>query len=182
MPGLFKVLSLLVLAFASLVADAATITKNHFEGGKNLTQGSKQGSAGTLSELVMALQDGATAVDAAVIKKNGSVAFTAAQSMGGFKLTSLGTPTAVGDAATKAYVDGKILAFACTASSGGGATEALTCTGLLSTDTVLSVVQNTPGANSLALLGWSTVINDGVTGIWAADPGAGAVALVSVKR
>jgi hypothetical protein len=45
------------------------------------------------------------ALDSAVIKKNGSVAFTAAQSMGGFKLTSLAAPTAASDAANKGYVD-----------------------------------------------------------------------------
>lgn len=43
--------------------------------------------------------------DADVIKKDGSVAFTAAQSMGGFKLTSVAEPTASSDAATKNYVD-----------------------------------------------------------------------------
>lgn len=41
-----------------------------------------------------------------VIQNDGSLPFGAAQSMGGFKLTSLGTPTAATDAATKAYVDG----------------------------------------------------------------------------
>lgn len=45
------------------------------------------------------------ALDADVIKKDGSVAFTAAQSMGGFKLTSLALPTAGSDAANKQYVD-----------------------------------------------------------------------------
>ena len=45
------------------------------------------------------------ALDSAVIKKDGSVAFTAAQSMGGFKLTNLAAPTASSDAATKGYVD-----------------------------------------------------------------------------
>lgn len=45
------------------------------------------------------------ALDADVIKKDGSVAFTADQSMGGFKLTSLAAPTASSDAATKGYVD-----------------------------------------------------------------------------
>lgn len=38
-------------------------------------------------------------------KKDGSVAFTADQSMGGFKITNVGTPTSTTDAATKAYVD-----------------------------------------------------------------------------
>lgn len=45
------------------------------------------------------------ALDSAVIKKNGSVAFTADQSMGGFKLTNLAAPTSGSDAATKDYVD-----------------------------------------------------------------------------
>jgi len=40
------------------------------------------------------------------VKKDGSVAFTGAQSMGNNKLTTLATPTASGDAATKGYVDG----------------------------------------------------------------------------
>jgi len=47
----------------------------------------------------------AKADDADVIKKDGSVAFTGDQSMGGFKLTSLGAPTSGTDAATKQYVD-----------------------------------------------------------------------------
>lgn len=47
----------------------------------------------------------AKANDADVIKKDGSVAFTADQSMGGFKLTSLAAPIASSDAATKGYVD-----------------------------------------------------------------------------
>jgi len=43
--------------------------------------------------------------DDEVLKKDGSVAATADMSMGGFKITNLGTPTATTDAATKAYVD-----------------------------------------------------------------------------
>jgi hypothetical protein len=46
------------------------------------------------------LADGANFVN-----KSGSVAFTGDQSFGGNKATNLGTPTANGDAATKAYVD-----------------------------------------------------------------------------
>jgi len=39
------------------------------------------------------------------VKKDGSTAFTGDQSMGGFKLTNLATPTQDSDAATKQYVD-----------------------------------------------------------------------------
>jgi hypothetical protein len=45
------------------------------------------------------------AADADVIKKDGSVAFTAAQSMGGFKLTGLAAGTASSDAVTKGQQD-----------------------------------------------------------------------------
>lgn len=48
------------------------------------------------------------------IKKDGSVPFTGPQSMGGFKLTSLANPTALQDAATKAYVDSLSDLFAAT--------------------------------------------------------------------
>ncbi len=45
------------------------------------------------------------ALDSAVIKKDGSVAFTAAQSMGGFKITGLAPGTASSDAVTKGQQD-----------------------------------------------------------------------------
>ena len=45
------------------------------------------------------------ALDSVVIKKDGSVAFTADQSMGGFKLTNLAAPSAANDAVRKSYVD-----------------------------------------------------------------------------
>ena len=47
-------------------------------------------------------------LDAGNIKQDGSVAFTDNQSMGNKKLTDLADPEANQDAATKAYVDGKI--------------------------------------------------------------------------
>lgn len=75
-----------------------------------------------------------------------------------------------------------ILVLTSAASSGGGATEALTVTGLLTTDTILSVSQKTKGANSLPLLGFSTQATNALTGIWSADPGVGAVIIVCIKR
>lgn len=39
------------------------------------------------------------------LKKDGSIAYTADQSFGGFKATNLGAPTSANDAATKSYVD-----------------------------------------------------------------------------
>lgn len=74
------------------------------------------------------------------------------------------------------------LGYSSAASISGSATQALTVTGLKSTDTVLSVSQKTPGADSLALIGWSTLIDDGISGIWAANPKAGAILQVVVQR
>ena len=45
------------------------------------------------------------------VKKDGSVAFTGAQSMGNNKLTTVATPTDSGDATTKGYVDNLIAAL-----------------------------------------------------------------------
>lgn len=75
-----------------------------------------------------------------------------------------------------------ILTFTSSAGTGGAATEVMTLTGILSTDTILSVSQKTPGANSLPLIGYSTLINDHLTAIYSADPGAGSVIVVTVKR
>lgn len=75
-----------------------------------------------------------------------------------------------------------LMVFTSAAGAGGAATAAMTVTGLKTTDVILSVVQKTPGANSLPLLGWSTVAANSVTAIWSADPGAGSVIVVTVKR
>lgn len=48
------------------------------------------------------------AVDSTVVRTNGANAFTADQSMGGFKLTNLASPSAGTDAANKSYVDSAI--------------------------------------------------------------------------
>lgn len=77
---------------------------------------------------------------------------------------------------------GLIKTYTSAAGAGGAATEAMTLTGLLATDTILSVVQKTKGANSLPLLGYSTQADNALTGIWSANPGAGAVIVVTVLR
>jgi len=68
------------------------------------------------------------------------------------------------------------------AGAGGAATEAMTVTGLLATDTILAVTQRVDNGNSLPLLAHNTQINDGLTAEWSADPGAGAIIDVLVSR
>lgn len=68
------------------------------------------------------------------------------------------------------------------ASAGGAATEAVTVTGLATTDTILAVSQSTKGANSTALNAYNTQITNGLTLSWTANPGAGSVADILVSR
>lgn len=75
-----------------------------------------------------------------------------------------------------------IFKFTSAAGAGGAATEVMTVTGLLSTDTILAVSQSVKGANSLPLLGFNTQANNALTGVWSADPAAGSVIIVSVLR
>jgi len=82
----------------------------------------------------------------------------------------------------QAEIAEKVVGITSSAGAGGAATEAMTVTGLLTGDTVLSVAQKTKGANSLPLLGWSTQAANAITGIWSADPGAGAVIQVTALR
>jgi len=77
---------------------------------------------------------------------------------------------------------GQVLQFTSAAGAGGAATEAMTLTGLKATDTIIAVSQKTNNANDLPLLGWTTQAADALTGVWSADPGAGAVIQVAVLR
>jgi len=88
------------------------------------------------------------------------------------------------DANTAAIVlDGDVLSFDSNASAGGAAAEALTVTGLLATDVILSVDQTTQGGGAgNTIVGFSNQIADGLTVTWDADPGANAVVKVTVKR
>ena len=79
-------------------------------------------------------------------------------------------------------VPSKILTFNSAASAGGAATEALTVTGLLATDIILAVTQSVKGSANLPLLGYNTQIANGLTAVWSATPGTGAVIKVTVLR
>ena len=67
--------------------------------------GGEEHGADTLANLNAKVSDTNLANEAEVIKKDGSVAFTGDQAMGGHKLTGLETPVAGSDAATKDHVD-----------------------------------------------------------------------------
>ena len=68
------------------------------------------------------------------------------------------------------------------ASAGGGASEALDVAGLRATDEIVAVSQRVAGANDLAMTAWNTQDTDSLTVEWTADPGAGAIVEVLVRR
>lgn len=76
----------------------------------------------------------------------------------------------------------QIVVLTSAAGVGGASTEAMTVTGLLTSDVIMSVTQKTPGANSLPLIGYSTQATNSLTAIFSANPGAGAVIVVAVRR
>lgn len=75
-----------------------------------------------------------------------------------------------------------LLVFESTPVGAGAADAVLTVTGLLATDTIISVSQKVRGATTAALIGWDTQVNNSITGHWSADPGGLATVLVAVKR
>lgn len=95
------------------------------------------------------------------------------------KMNQVATKVGLGDLL---HAADSVYTFTSSAGAGGAASAALTVTGLLATDTILSVTQKTAGANSLPLLGYTTLANNALTVQWSADPGAGAVIVVTVKR
>ena len=76
----------------------------------------------------------------------------------------------------------KIVSFDSAASAGGAASEVLTVTGLQTTDTILAVSQKTKGANGTAIINFGTLIANGLTVEYTADPGAGSIVTVLVKQ
>lgn len=75
----------------------------------------------------------------AVIEADGGQAFTANQSMGGFKLTNVGTPTVGTDAANKDYIDNAIAGLAWKDSARCATTANTALTGLLTIDGITLV-------------------------------------------
>jgi phage-related tail fiber protein len=111
---------------------------------------------GVASGLNADLVDGIHGTD--LIKRDGTVDFTGPQSMGGFKLTNLDTPTAAMDAVTKAYVDALAVQGADVKKSCRAATTAnIALAGLLTIDGVILVAlnrvlvkdQSTPSENGI---------------------------------
>ena len=72
--------------------------------------------------------------------------------------------------------------YSSAASAGGAATEAMTFASLEATDTILAVTQKTPGANSVAIIGYGTPGAGSMNITWTADPGAGAVVEIFVLK
>lgn len=109
------------------------------------------------------------------------VTTTLANGAAGYLLQSNGTtlaPTWVVAPATS-----NILAFESVAVGAGYDFATLTVTGLLSTDTIISVSQKVHATvQSAAFVGWDTQTNDSIKGYWSADPGGAATVLVTVKR
>lgn len=75
-----------------------------------------------------------------------------------------------------------ILKLSSDAGAGGGLTEAMVVTGLLATDEILAVTQRVAGANDLAMIEWNTLVDDSITAVWLADPGAGVIVDVMFRR
>lgn len=70
----------------------------------------------------------------------------------------------------------------CNASVGGATTEALTCTGVLSTDQIRAVTQKVTGTNNTAITSFGTPGTNTITIGWTANPGSGAIVRLYLKH
>jgi len=79
------------------------------------------------------------------------------------------------DASKLAVIDSDV-------SVGGNATESLTFTGMLGTDTILALTGKTAGANAVAVQAFGAPGADALSVTFTGDPGAGAVVRALVLR
>jgi phage-related tail fiber protein len=107
-------------------------------------------------------------------KKDGSVAFTADQSHGGFKITNVGTPTSTTDAATKAYVDSVAQGLSVKTAVRVATTANITLSGIQTIDGVLLVAGDRVLVKNQTTTSQNGVY-DAASGAWArsADSDAG---------
>ena len=147
---------------------AQTVPLDHFDGGRNLTQGNKIGSKGTLAEILRSLE----------VSISGSVS----QSITNGATTVAPSSDAVFDALALKQDAAKLIAYDSAASLGGGVSETVTVTGLGVSDTILAVSQKTAGANGTAPIAFGSPALNSLSVTWTANPGAGAVLRVYVKK
>ena len=68
------------------------------------------------------------------------------------------------------------------ASAGGAASEAMSFPGLKAGDVVMGITQKTAGATGNAIVAYGTPADGTLSVTWDADPGAGAVLTLLVRR
>lgn len=124
------------------------------------------------------------ALNGTIILKDGSVAFTGDQSLGGQKLTNVGTPSSSGDAANKSYVDTQITNVTGLFTSKGtvraGTTANITLSGaqtidgvsVIAGDRVLVKNQSAPAENGLYLAAAGAWTRSTDMDVWGEVPGA----------
>jgi len=161
------------------IADGV-ITKT---GDEEPTTGVADADAPALVTAHSALTTGVHGVAGGTIAKVADIAVDANLSAEGQDAITKRHDGAVQDTAIALKLDAlKLAVVDSTAGAGGGVSEALTVTGLLADDTILAVSQKTAGANGVAIIGFNTLIVDGLTVVYTADPGAGSVVSVLVLR
>lgn len=81
-------------------------------------------------------------------------------------------------------INNGLVALLSDAGSGGSATESMTVTGLLTTDQIVAVTQQTKGANGTALIAYDKPADaaDDLDVEYTGDPGAGSIIQVLVQR
>lgn len=182
-------LSLLCVSSAAFAVVPTLILKNQFGEQSNNTVLGGTGSLSTAiaANSVLSNLTGSSAAPVANTYAAVSAKLTPAMLLTGF-VSGAGTVAATdtvlqgfnklaGNTQNKA-----ILSYLSNASAGGSASEVFVVTGLLATDTILSVSQSVKGANSLPLLGYNTPATNALTGVYSADPGASARIVVTVLR